>query len=113
MKLHGLPSPPSANAGADDADASENGDDNSDGVEGDEEDETVRRPRRHRRPQLDSEEKPGPATAPAPMEVEEIEFITQTHNSTFGYFELISRFLAFLGVFGLIVSEFVMYLPNI
>lgn len=38
------------------------------------------------------------------FEITEIEFITQTRNSTFSYFELLSRFIAFLAAFGLLVS---------
>uniref|UniRef100_A0A5K3FV73 Lipase_3 domain-containing protein n=1 Tax=Mesocestoides corti TaxID=53468 RepID=A0A5K3FV73_MESCO len=38
------------------------------------------------------------------FEVAEIEFITQTHNTSFSYFELLSRFVAFLGAFALLVT---------
>ncbi|VDM22550.1 unnamed protein product [Hydatigera taeniaeformis] len=38
------------------------------------------------------------------FEITEIEFITQTHNTTFSYFELLSRFVAFLAAFGLLAG---------
>ncbi|KAH9278755.1 Transmembrane protein [Echinococcus granulosus] len=38
------------------------------------------------------------------FEITEIEFITQTHNATFSYFELLLRFVAFLAAFGLLGS---------
>ncbi|VDK40194.1 unnamed protein product [Taenia asiatica] len=38
------------------------------------------------------------------FEITEIEFITQTRNSTFSYFELLSRFVAFLAAFGLLTG---------
>ena len=41
------------------------------------------------------------------FEVEEIELILQTRNTTFTYFEMISRFLSFLATFVLLVrAEF-------
>lgn len=41
--------------------------------------------------------------------ITEIEFITQTRNPTFAYFEMLSRFVAFLAAFGLFVSYFCLF----
>ncbi|KAL5102965.1 hypothetical protein TcWFU_006375 [Taenia crassiceps] len=38
------------------------------------------------------------------FKITEIEFITQTRNVTFSYFELLSRFIAFLAAFGLLTG---------